>query len=976
MFDIRLRYYSSPTAKGRILPALNIDYTSALNTSPTLRFTLSERAAGYLSQPFLLAVETRSPSGVWSEPPNARMIVRQDDADDADEAKIVRYIGVGFIPWLMNKCHLGWSSSAKDGGRTWTDRPPGWILNTFLTEAKNRGWAPFVTWGFSGTLDSNGNAWAESTETTVTHALLTKTMAVLEAMANSGLCDWYTQGNVLHMVPAGAGVDRTTGDGAVALGYKADARRGRSDFDEVFTDLTVVPEKSRNWLYLENEGAPSQFGRLEESLTLDGVGKATTATRLAQPTLQAGRSSRREYTVTYLAATATQVPIYDFQIGDAVKVKTREGWQNLRVVEFTLSRNDEGVVTITIAFEYRFRSLTSRLAGRVGRSGTGRFVGGGAGRPIPSAPPLANPEPKAPGGLAVTVNAGGYDEDGLPITNVTIDWDPVGQAIDDSEIDVELYEVWLGESGGARRRLTGTTDAELDLVLKCDIEIQIEIRARSLSGLWSEFSDILTFTTNRATTPLAAPTIPILYSSPGAVLVEWDGLLSDGAPPPQFRYIYASYSLDEFGTYENAGAPFEQNGTTITGLPGGATVYVKTYAVDSNGLVSAASPTASVVVTPRPAVPTGFAVASNVGGWNAQGIPNATVTLEWEAVTEAVNGDDVAIGLYELWLALDPAEPEQWRVTSELATVLDLPVGGDYTARLRAQSTTGLWSEFTDDLTFSTAADTTPMSAPSSPTLDSRLGSVAVLWDGELVDGAPPARFRRVFAAISDAEAGTYTPAGPSFSSGGTVLAGLAVGSTVWVRLYAVDSSGILSTGSDPVSIVVEGVGPSEILPGAVGPEALAVGSVTTLALAANSVTAQAMAVGAVTADAVSAGIINTYHLAANVGAELDLSSNEGINLLVGQISDVQGQTDENGEALEALATYYSFGPDGAVISSPGSEYELTLSSDGISINESGVEVSRWEAGQMQVARIVVNEGVFGNHKIERFGDRTVVREL
>jgi len=559
---------------------------------------------------------------------------------------------------------------------------------------------------------------------------------------------------------------------------------------------------------------------------------------------------------------------------------------------------------------------------------------------------------------------------------VTLGWSAVAQAIDDSSIDVELYEVWLGTSGGTRQRITGTTGVTVSLVLAPDLECQAEVRARSVSGLWGAFSSIASFTTARASTPLAAPSTPVLYSSPGAVLVEWDGLLASGAPPAQFRYVVAEYSDAEAGTYTPAGAPFAEQGTSITGLLGGDTVWVRLIAVDSNGLRSAASAAASIMVTPNPAAPTGLTVASNTPGFDERGLPIATVVLDWAAVTEAVNGAAISVGLYEVWLGQDPTEPTVERITTETDATLVLPVDGDFTARLRAQSTSGLWSAFTTDVTFSTTADATPLDEPTQPALTSRLGTVRVDWDGELVTGAPPARFRRAYAAIADTEAGTYVPAGPSFESGGVVLAGLEVGVDVWVKLYAVDSQGIVSAGSEPASITVHGVAFGEIDDEAVGEEQIAAAAIVARHVRAGAIEADALAADSVTANSILAGSIETYHVSAAFGAELNLESNEAVNIIVGQIAAVQTDTDALGGTLDELATYYTFGPSGATITSPGSEYALALSADGIAISESGVEVSRWSAGQLQVASFVGDEVVLGNHKIERYTTGTVVRAL
>jgi len=159
LFDLRLRLYTTPDTPGRILPALSIDFTPALNTASTLRFSLSEKQAGKINTPLVVAVETRDNAGLWSEARDGRMIAFELNGDDADDAGVVRYSGINLIAWLLTKNQLAWSGSAKNGERTWVNRSPGYIMNTFLVEAQARGWAPYVDWDFDGTTDSADTTW-------------------------------------------------------------------------------------------------------------------------------------------------------------------------------------------------------------------------------------------------------------------------------------------------------------------------------------------------------------------------------------------------------------------------------------------------------------------------------------------------------------------------------------------------------------------------------------------------------------------------------------------------------------------------------------------------------------------------------------------------------------------------------------------------------------------------------------------------
>lgn len=1072
-FDLRVRLYTSPTQRGRILPAQTINFVPGLNSTSTLTFTLSERAAGYLPAGFVVAVEYRSRSGAWIEPRNGRFIVEEDSGDDASMSRIVAYTGIALIPWLLSKNELATAADAKDGARAFVNRSPGFIMNTYIAEAQARGWAPFVTAAFTSANASGGTAWpAESITASVEHPLRTKASRVLEGLVSAGLCDWWTEGNALHLGLYGTGNDLTTGDDAVLLGHRAATRKGRTNFSEVFTALTVIPELATSWVELSNPGAPTAFGRLEETLTLDGVDNAATATQLAQPHLVRGRASRREYTVTQAAAEASYVPFDDYSLGDLVRVETAQGIQSLRVVELTCQRSVEGNVTVTVAFEYRFRSLEARLAGRVGTGSAGRIVGGVTNRPLPSAQTVAIPEPKAPTGLAVSSNAGAFDDDGVPISVVALVWDPVAQATDDTTIDVELYELWISEDGGDRRRVTSTTQPSIVLTLTPDVEYTAEVRARSVSGLWSSFAGPLIFIADRDTTALASPTAPTLTTRLGTVRVDWDGLLTSGAPPARFRRAYAAISNVVDGTYAPVGPTFAAGGTVIAGLPVGEVIFVRLYAVDSNSIVSPPSAAASITVEGVGAgdIDPGAVTIADLDSEITDAIADAQAAAT--AAQQSADGKNTvhyspsapagtAHALDDVWWDTDDGfrmyrwDGTQWS-SSQLGTsaIANLAITNALIAALDAgKITTGFLAaaridagtlsvekllvasldNMAEDPGFEKAETVWPnLTANVSKTTTSprtgaralRVLSTAAAYEATRSTPAIPVEpgqeYR--FAAFMRADTGTRPQGGleirvaygatagatttladvadsPDLGTAYTLVSGswvvpagvrymrpvIRCADTTAGRVYLVDdfaiykksdSSLIVDGSITATKLAVGSVTATAIAADSVGANALQAQSVTAGKIAADAVTANEIAAGAVTADKIEAGQIETYHLAAAFGAELDLSSNEAVNILVGDIAAVNGRVDENGDTIEALTTYYRFGPDGATIESPGSVYALQLRNDGIAITESGVEVSRWDSGQLIVRSFIGEEVVLGNHKIERYTTGTVVRAL
>lgn len=156
----------------------------------------------------------------------------------------------------------------------------------------------------------------------------------------------------------------------------------------------------------------------------------------------------------------------------------------------------------------------------------------------------------------------------------------------------------------------------------------------------------------------------------------------------------------------------------------------------------------------------------------------------------------------------------------------------------------------------------------------------------------------------------------------------------------------------------------------------LSAGSVTANAIQAGAVNADAIAAGAITADKIAAGSITSNKLSSEVGASLDISSNSSINLIVDRQDAVEGDVAGVQGDVESLKTYYSFGPEGAIIGQTDSAFKLVLKNDQIQILENGVVVSYWDSGQMVVDRFVGNEVVLANHKFETYGTGTIVKKI
>jgi len=130
------------------------------------------------------------------------------------------------------------------------------------------------------------------------------------------------------------------------------------------------------------------------------------------------------------------------------------------------------------------------------------------------------------------------------------------------------------------------------------------------------------------------------------------------------------------------------------------------------------------------------------------------------------------------------------------------------------------------------------------------------------------------------------------------------------------------------------------------------------------------------TGDHFIAGSITAREISADVGQSLDISSNQSVNILIQRDNALQGDLNNTKTAVTDLQTYYSFGPEGAIIGKTDSAFKLFLKNDRIEIIQDGVIVSYWEAQRMVVPSFVGQEVVLAKHKLEQYGNGTVVKAV
>lgn len=230
-------------------------------------------------------------------------------------------------------------------------------------------------------------------------------------------------------------------------------------------------------------------------------------------------------------------------------------------------------------------------------------------------------------------------------------------------------------------------------------------------------------------------------------------------------------------------------------------------------------PPPSTPIVLKPMAPTGLIVSSNTGYWTPNGVTASTqVVLDWAAVTQNTDFTATIPTYYEVW---------GWRngntnlvnygyVTASDITIRALVPGDQWVFQVRAINPDGTPSEWSSTVSLTAAGPTTPMEAPSTPTLTSELGLLIATWNGQIASAAPPPQFRYLYAEVSTAATGQpWVRKGPVLTGAGQIsIPGETIGAQRWVRFTAVDGAGILSTVSATAGpITITGVDLADLDP-------------------------------------------------------------------------------------------------------------------------------------------------------------------
>ena len=362
----------------------------------------------------------------------------------------------------------------------------------------------------------------------------------------------------------------------------------------------------------------------------------------------------------------------------------------------------------------------------------------------------------------------------------------------------------------------------------------------------------------------------------------------------------------------------------------------------------------------KPKAPTDLLVVSS-GYWDPDGASKSQVSFDWADVTEGENDVAIDVAQYEVSGRLDDgATPPSFTLLSvpSSATASPFEPGTAWLFKVRAQSVNGIWGEWSDEAPV-TMTDADPLlEKPVAPIVTSANRVVIVATTG-LFDTDPPttapAWFREFSIRRSPNIGGPYVPVGTlNRDVDARVFNDMATGDGWYWILVPIDRLENEGPASDPTFVEVVGINGADIIFGSAHGDILEIGSLKV--------------------NRVEPGFGAALELDGNVTI---VSQQEAIDAVESDVATVAGDLAATDSNLATMQTYYTFGPSGAIITSPGSDYSQRIASDRTEMRQGTQVVSYWEAGQMVVPRLVTETVKLGNHQWEKAGTAgSVIRAL
>lgn len=329
-----------------------------------------------------------------------------------------------------------------------------------------------------------------------------------------------------------------------------------------------------------------------------------------------------------------------------------------------------------------------------------------------------------------------------------------------------------------------------------------------------------------------------------------------------------------------------------------------------------------------PQAPTGLTV-DPFAAWQGGEIVLA-ISAEWDAVTVGDNGAPIEISLYEVWgRPGDGSTPaKQIGRTAGLEVAATDPafvIGDEWLVKVRAASSTNVWSPFSAEEAVTLTQPAEDLSAPTAPIISTAPGLGVVKWDGYLA-GDPltsaPAFLRDVLvqtAATDDAPDEDWIAQRYLFGAGDVALIAAPVGASMFVRFVPFDR---LGRAGDPSEVA-------------------------------------AMTIIAAPASFLDIAALKVSLIEAGLGGDLDISVNGAFEVLAGQIAETRSVfrvTPSGAEVRqEGIAGYLRLLAEAVQLIGPAGTVGAELTASGL---EAPVVITK----QLQHDHFIWAESADGDH--------------
>lgn len=688
----------------------------------------------------------------------------------------------------------------------------GTVLKTLIDDAKTRGALSGITYTFTSTLDSNGQAWGDTV--TQEYPARTSILSVLRSLSDLGLVEVQTDARVLKATkPDGIGTDRTTGATPLILRYGHNITEAPEQVSaEKLASVALVEGDEGLIVERSNAGAVSIYGRLETSFTASGIDDAAVVSSVGDAYLETVAGASRQLTVGLALHDGAPVPFKDFTVGDYVYTATSTGLERVRVRQIIMSMSG-GAVFASATLGDRIFEAEIRNARRLSGITSGSVsLGNGT---LPTSTPVVSIDAIAPAApTTLTGTAASYLDGNQIRGRVNLSWTAPTLNADGSALtDLRQYEIEFRQLTSDPWQYAGATSGTTFTIsnLTKNTQYRFRVAAVDSSNNRSSYSNVFVISTPGFVELPTQPSTPILTTRLGVLTVKWDGL----------NYIGGAMSidLDYVAIYVGTTAGFTPSASNyrgrvygpdlfhVSGLTYGTTYHVKFVAYSTSGVNSPTSNSASATIV---ALVDTDLIANTLTTWPFNGAVVSTTAL----ANGAVNAAKLTDGAVTASKILDGA-----------VSALKIADGAVSAAKI----------------------------------------ATGAVGSTQLVDGAVSA-LKIADGAVASAKIATGAVGSNQISAGAIIAGKISANAVTAAEIAAgsITSAKIVAGAITAVEIASGAITTNKIAAGAITAQEIATGAITSAKITAGAIGATEIAAGAITAAKISAGAIGATEIAAN----------------------------------------------------------------------------------------------------------------